>query len=149
MILFLNELTANELFDFEVFVHSPYFSRIRNLKLLFDYIKPFYPKIRQDQISYEAISINVLNEQFPNKVKIRKLLSDFSKLIDAFLLQVEIEGDKDHNRFLLLNALRKRGLARKFNGELRSYLDSRKETFSKDDNYYLSEINVYDSIFYF
>ncbi|HMQ67664.1 MAG TPA: hypothetical protein PKA90_01910 [Ignavibacteria bacterium] len=149
MILFLNDLTVNEFFHFETFLHSPYFSRVRNIKLLFDYIKPFYPNIKPEHISYESISNNVLNENKVNKIKIRKLISDFSKLIESYLLQVEMENDRDHNKFLLLNALRKRGLAKRFNSELRTFLESKGKTFSKDDNYYLTDINVYDSIFYF
>ncbi|MEZ4822093.1 MAG: hypothetical protein R2942_06565 [Ignavibacteria bacterium] len=149
MILFLNDLTVNEFFQFETFLYSPYFSRVRNIKLLFDYIKPFYPYIKPEHITYESISKNVLNEKTINKVKIRKLISDFSKLIETYLLQVEMESDKDHNKFLLLNALRKRGLTKRFNSELRTFLDSRGKSFSKDDNYYLNDVNVYDSIFYF
>lgn len=149
MISFLNELTVEELFDFETFLYSPYFTRIRNIKLLFDYVKPFYPNIRSDQISYEALSKNVLKEKVVNKVKIRKLLSDFSKLVEKYLLQKEMEKDTDNNKFLLLNALRKKGLSKKFNSELRSFLDTKKKPFSKDDYYYLADINIYDSIFYF
>lgn len=149
MILYLNELNVKEFFSFENFIHSPYFSRNRNVKLLFDYIKPFYPGINEDNISYESVSKYVFKEKAINKVKIRKLLSDFSKVVETFLLQMEMENDTDNNKYLLLKTLRKRGLTRQFNKELKSLLDSKKKSFSKDDNYYLADINIYDSIFYF
>ena len=115
MILYLNELNVKEFFSFENFIHSPYFSRNRNVKLLFDYIKPFYPGINEDNISYESVSKYVFKEKAINKVKIRKLLSDFSKVVETFLLQMEMENDTDNNKYLLLKTLRKRGLTRQFN----------------------------------
>ena len=98
MLLFMNELTPDEFSSFETFLYSPYFNRIRNLKLLFDYIKPIYPDIKPVNISYEAISKNVFKEKVINKVKIRKLFSDFSKLVESYLLQIEMENDKEHKR---------------------------------------------------
>jgi hypothetical protein len=111
---YFKELTSSELCEFEKFIYSPYFTTQKNLVRLFEYLKKKYPDISNEDISKENISINIYDEEKVNDVKIRKLISEFSQLMEKFYIQLEVDKDDIRKRILLLTSLRVRGFTKRY-----------------------------------
>lgn len=149
MLEYFKSLSENELNEFEDFVYSPYFNKQRNNVKLFQYLKSLYPHISKSDLSKENLSVNVYGESIVNEVKIRKLISEFSILMERFYTQIEIEEDALRNKILLLGSLRKRGFLKRFEMNYRATSNILKKVFSKDESYYLNKINLVNEMFYF
>ncbi|HMS32548.1 MAG TPA: hypothetical protein PKC91_00545 [Ignavibacteria bacterium] len=149
MLEYFKSLSEKELEKFEDFVFSPYFNKQRNNVKLFQYLKSLYPHIRNIDISKENLSVNVYGESKVNDVKIRKLISEFSILMERFFSQIEMEEDSIRNKILLLGALRKRGFQKRFEMNHRTISNILKKVYSKDESFYLNKINLVNEIFYF
>ena len=149
MLEYFKDLTEEELVKFEKFVYSPYFNNQKNNVRLFDYLKALYPDIEKADITKESLSVNIYEEKEVNDVKIRKLISEFSLLMEKFYTQQEIEDENIRNKILLLQSLRKRGLQKRFEMNYNSTSKLLKNIFSKDENYYLNKISLINEMFYF
>lgn len=84
-----------------------------------------------------------------NDVKIRKLISEFSLLMEKFYTQIEVDNESLRNKILLLQSLRKRGLQKRFEMNYNATLKLMKKSFSKDESYYLNKISLVNEMFYF
>ncbi|HQY52615.1 MAG TPA: hypothetical protein PLD63_09615 [Ignavibacteria bacterium] len=142
MIEYLNKFSSEEVLRFEKFVKSPFYNSNKNLLKLTDFLIALYPDINKKNSSKSVISSKVFNEKKINDVKIRKLMSDFNKVIDRFIMQIEFESDNVRNRILLLNSLRKRGMDKRFEYDFNEFSKSQKNLFSKDEDYYNNEVNL-------
>ncbi|MEP7145979.1 MAG: hypothetical protein ABI792_03105 [bacterium] len=149
MIEQFKQLTADELYQFQKFVYSSYFTSQKNLVKLFNYLQSLYPDISDEAISKEKLSAIIYGETNVNDLKIRKLISDFSILMEKFYTQVEIENDKTRNEILLLGSLRRRGITKRFEMNCNQIFKQMEKSYSKDDEYYLNKINLDNEKFYF
>ncbi|MBK9334718.1 MAG: hypothetical protein IPM96_20550 [Ignavibacteria bacterium] len=143
----INSLTYTELKSFETFIHSPYFNGYDTIKKLFHYLKKIYPNIPQKAGLEKIISTAVYGNEKVSSITIRKLVSDFDKLLDKFLIHERTERDKLENEVKLLNEFGKKLLWRSYERkitEMQSYSDSE---FGIDENYYFNKLNYYSEFF--
>ncbi|MDQ3194405.1 MAG: hypothetical protein M3P82_05330 [Bacteroidota bacterium] len=149
MIEQFKQLTADELYQFQKFVYSSYFTSQKNLVKLFNYLDSLYPNIPEEALTKEKISIVIYGENKVNDLKIRKLISDFSILMEKFYTHLEIESNKTGNEILLLGSLRRRGITKRFEMNCNLLYKQMEKSFSKDDVYYLNRINLDNEKIYF
>lgn len=149
MLEYFKLLSEKELEEFEDFVFSPFFNKQRNNVKLFQFLKSLYPHIKNSDISKESLSLNVYGESKVNDVKIRKLVSEFSLLMERFFTQMELEEDSIRNKILLLGSLRKKGFQKRFEMNYRAISNILKNVYSKDESFYLNKINLVNELFYF
>lgn len=149
MLEYFKLLSEKELEEFEDFVFSPFFNKQRNNVKLFQFLKSLYPHIKNSDISKESLSLNVYGESKVNDVKIRKLVSEFSLLMERFFTQMEMEEDSIRNKILLLGSLRKKGFQKRFEMNYRAISNILKNVYSKDESFYLNKINLVNELFYF
>ncbi len=149
MIEHFNKFSEEELIKFEKFVCSPYFNTQKNLIKLYEYLISKYPRITKEDISKKNLSLIIYPGKKFSDVKIRKLISDFTILVEKFLTQLEIENTPVANRILLLSSLRKRGMRRRFEMNFRDVFNQQKKEFSKDNIYYRNQVNLQTEYYYF
>ncbi|MBS1519217.1 MAG: hypothetical protein JSS91_14115 [Bacteroidetes bacterium] len=149
MLEYLNKLDENETRLFEKYVKSPFFNSNKNLITLCEYLLSLYPDVNGKNSSKQMISQIVYNERKINDVKIRKLLSDYYKLFDKFMIQLHFEKEDVMNKVILLNTFRKRGMNKRFELDYREAVNSQKKSFSKDDEYYINEVNLLTEYYYY
>lgn len=149
MLEYFKKLTKEELLSFEKFIYSPYFNSQKTLMKLFEYLRENYPRIEDDLISKKNLSLKIYGEKNINDIKIRKLISDFSILMEKFLTQLEIEKRSTENKILLLSSMRKRGIRRRFEMNMNELIKLQKNTYSKDSDFYLNQANLLSEYYYF
>ena len=139
----INSLTGDELKKFEYFINSPYFNRYRTIKKLFQYIKSFHPNVTPKDVYEKNISGAVYGNAKVNSLTIRKLISEFNKLFEKFLIHERTEKDKVENSIILLNEFSKKLLWSSYNKKLSEIKTYSKEEFGIDEKYFLNKLNFY------
>lgn len=149
MIEYFRKLSEEEVYKFEKYVYSPYFNSQKSAVKLFEYLKSLYPDITDEHLSKKNISIVVFSESEINEVKVRKLVSNFSILLEKFLLQLVFESNDLPNKVLLLNSLRRRGFTKRFQMNYNELVKKMDLCKLKDSNYYNTMSQMEDEYYYF
>lgn len=149
MLKYLKNLTAEELLKFEKFINSPYFNSNRNIVKLFTYLKENMDLPGNETPVREETYYYVYQKIKYDDAKYRKLISDFSKFFEKFLMYQKFEEYSPGNRIMLLTSLRKRGLVKRFENNFEDISSLQKKSFSKDDDFYLNQIHLENEYYSF
>ena len=141
--------SIKEVNSFHKFVNSPYFNSNKQLITLVNYLKSVYPEIKEEHISRNVIMKKVYQSGKFDDPKYRKLISDFTNIFEEFLTYSELGKETIRNKTKLLNVLRRRGLNKRFNINLKEVEAFQKKQFSKDNTYYENAIEIETDYFYF
>ncbi len=142
MLLWLNNLPKQDFLSFSRFVRSPYFNSNKKIVLLMNMLEKRYPEIREKHVTIKWISNAVKSRSILSPVNYRKLLSDFTKLFEDFLVQNEIDKDETFRTLMLLRDLRKRNIKKRFDRHFNEIMKKLDRSFSKDGDYYFLKASV-------
>lgn len=132
----LQGVSKDDFEKFGDFIKSPYFNKLPRLVKLYDYLNENYNKPEQEAITRESISRFMYpNEEFKNE-SIRKLLSDFAKLLDKFLAQEEFEKNVWDKNIYTLRGLRTRNYDDKFFKRLKEFKSQHANSSQEIDEFY-------------
>ncbi len=149
MIEYFKDLSEKELASFRRFVHSPYHNRNNNVIKLFEFLESLYPEISPQDLTYESISEIIFPSKKIDESKLRKLLSDFTNVMEKFLMQEEMSKNHVTNNIMLLRVLRKKGMRKRFEKTSKELINIQKNSYSRDDDFYLNEINLEHELYLF
>lgn len=142
MIELFNSLSKIEVKLLGKFVRSPFFNTFSTIIKTYDYCYSKYPNGKEEDMNGRVFSDYVYGKKKGNKVKVRKLLSDFTKVIEMFLVQLEINKNPLENRIILLTSLRNRNLKKRFEINYNYVEGIQSKLTNRDQNYYLRQINL-------
>lgn len=110
-------LNPNEFSKFGKLLRSNESLKAASFVKFYQYIKPYYPKFESSNLSKESIyeklfespkNADQRNRAFENK-KVRKLASDLYRILEDFLIKLELENSPFQRNQLLSKALIRRG----------------------------------------
>jgi hypothetical protein len=148
MLEYFNKLSPEEVLKFEKFVLSPYHNNNRNVIRLFNYLKSASPENSKESLSGKKIFRYVYRVGKYNDTSLRKLISDFAKVFDNFLIQSEFEKYPIRKEELLLKSLAGRDFTKRYRIVIKKAKKILEENKSKDDFYYLY-CSIYDKEIYY
>ncbi len=132
----LQGISKEEFERFGDFVKSPYFNKLPRIVKLFDYLNERYTEAGIEAVTRESISEFMYpKEEFKNE-SIRKLLSDFARLLEQFLAQVEFEKNEWDKKIYILRGLRTRHYDDKFFKRLKEFKTGHKNSTQEIDEFY-------------
>lgn len=149
MIEYFNDLSKKEISKFKAFVNSPYHNPNKQVVKLFSYLRSKYPNIKESHLDKLAVFKGLFPDKSYNDETIRKLISDFNKVFESFLIQTEFKTDIQQSNILLLRSLRKRGIKKRFESIMNDSMKQQKKQFSRDEMYYINQINLENEYYYF
>lgn len=142
MIEYFNDLSKKEISKFKAFVNSPYLNPNKQVVKLFSYLRSRYPNIKDSDLDKSVVFKNLFPDKSYNDESIRKLISDFNKVFESFLIQTEFKTDIQQSNILLLRSLRKRGIKKRFELILNETTKLQKKQFSRDEKFYANQVNL-------
>ncbi|MBS1494835.1 MAG: hypothetical protein JST55_15075 [Bacteroidetes bacterium] len=132
----LQGISKEEFEKFGDFIKSPYFNKLPRLIKLYEYINSQYSSAGIDSITRESISLYMYpNEEFKNE-SIRKLLSDFARMLERFLAQEEFDKNEWDKKIYILRGLRKEHYDDKFFKRLKEFKAGHKNSTQEIDEFY-------------
>jgi len=117
------KLNKKELRQFEKFLLSPFFNSNKKIIRLFRAIKKYYPAFSSDNFTKEIIYGSVYGGEKYSDTKFRKLFSDFYKLAEKFLVELNLENGKKIYNTLLLNELELKSIDNLFESKYKDALE--------------------------
>ena len=114
MFKFLSKFSEEEINKFHKFMISPYHNTNKNLVKLFKYVSDEFKIDPKKNINKKILFRKLYRTGAYDDVKLRKLISDFYKLLDKFLLQLEIEKNEFHNMVLISDSNLQHGMVNNY-----------------------------------
>jgi len=149
MIEYLKILNKEEKSKFEKFLNSSFFNTNVNIVKLFYYLKSNSEISNEKNLPRKEIYKILYPGKKYEDTKYRKVVSDFSKTFEKFLMYMEIENDDLSSKTLLLKALRKKNLSKRFESNMRELKKIYETSFSKDSEFYRSKIEYEQEYYYY
>lgn len=132
----LSNISKEEFEKFGDFIRSPYFNKLPRLIKLYDYLNDRYRSADMESVTRESISQFMYpKEEFKNE-SIRKLLSDFGRLLEQFLAQEEFEKNEWDKKIYTLRGLRTRHYDDKFFKRLKEFKAGHENSTQEIDEFY-------------
>lgn len=126
-IALMKSLTTWEFKGLEQFIHSGYHNPNPQVIQLFNLIKPHYPQFESELPNYEKLSRLVFSKNKSNVPKLRHLLTDLTRIIERYLMQLEQEDNPMLTRELLSRQLLNRKCDKQFLQQIKEH-NSQKST---------------------
>ena len=143
LILLLKSLTKKEFNQLDKFLRSPFLNSNKQVIRLYNYFNEnqHFPEFKSDQLSKQQVDHKLFSQ--PNNdytfdpKRIRDLMSNFSVLVEEFLIVLEsLDKQTMTKEQLLLKSLSKRNLYKTFKSKTKSDLLKLEKRTVKDDEYY-------------
>lgn len=133
----LNCLSADEFIKLGDFIKSPFFSIPKRIHNLYDIFHSRYCKYKNFDISREELAGLIYKDKekrTDNNVK--KIISDFIRAYELFLIHIEFENQNSEHRFLLLKQLRQKQLSDRYELKLQDLKTDLEKCTKRDEKYY-------------
>ena len=131
-------IDKKELKSINDFVNSPFYNKSKRLSDFFALIYKNYDVYKANGLSKKELAKKLYpGESYSKKTdeKIRKLLSDFGKLLDTYLITVKFMGNNDRMSLALIKTLRERGAEDRFKKKLNDLTKKLEKVKYKDEKH--------------
>lgn len=139
----LLKLTKIEFRNLEEFLLSPYFNKNQNILRLYYIFKDNYHLLTGGMLTQEDIFKQIFPKEKFEDVKSRKLLSNFTKLVEEYLIILELENNKVNTNIILLNAFKDRNITKSFESLKQIILKEKTQGIKMNEKYYQDMVNLY------
>jgi hypothetical protein len=139
-------LDKKELRAFRRYLESPWFNQHEERLLLFDALMPYAPNFNSKGLSKEKIFQRLYPGEEFDAARLHHRVSELYKLLERYLVQLEMESDSTQQDFLFLRATRKRKLDTHFRRTVEGMEKSFGRADKRDWSLYLNRflVNYYD-----
>ncbi len=145
----LQSLAPKEFKDLEDYVKSPFFIKRRtDIPAFYRILKKMYPFDQMESVTKEALFKAVYGKQSFNDKKFRKLLVDFVKIVENYLLFLENEENRFEKDKRLVVIYGKRNIHQEFVRTTNDLSKTLKASSTKDSSYFYNQY-VLESGLYF
>jgi len=120
LITTLKTLTRRELNKFLEYVSSPFFNKHPKLNELARYIAKYHPSFEHPALNKPKVIQQLFPKQKVNVFKMNNLTSDLLKLLEGFLVEIELQEQTAYRKKFLLHQLLQRRLDKHFQRTIRS-----------------------------
>lgn len=137
------KLTKIEFRNLEEFLLSPFFNKNQNILKLYYILKDNYHLLPGGMVAQEDIFRQIFPKEKFDDVKSRKLLSNFTKLVEQYLIILELDTDKVNTNIILLNAFKDRNITKSFDSLKQVILKEKTAVIKMNEKYYQDMVNLY------
>ncbi len=127
---------------------SPLWNTNDRIIKVYDQIKPYYPVFDLTEKHHHRIYTATFDQASYDDYKFRRLLSDLTKIVERFLIQLEVEHDPRESNRLLLKALGRRNVYNHFEKGTLQELQAVGSGPYQDMEYYQSLIGLHYDLYF-
>lgn len=140
LIEILKSLSEPEFKRLGKFIRSPFYNESVKLIKLYDFFKTNIQDLLN--VNKEDIGIFIYKGEIDYDTKLRKLLSEFTKILEMFILNIELENNKFSRYNLLLYISNSRNLPKTFDQTILEYRKDNEKISGRDPLYYFRKYNI-------
>ncbi len=148
LISILRTLQPRELRRFEEYVHSPFFNKNENVKLLFDSLAQYSASgYIEEELDWERSFRHVFPDIRPEEQRLRYVMTDLTKLLEDFVGYLEFERADLYRRHKTLMALDNRKLGKYFQQTFEGLLEMNQKQPFRDVDYFFQQHLLYEDAY--
>jgi len=132
----LATFTNKEIKNCEIFVESPFFNKREDLILFYKYITKHHPNYEHHTLKAEQAFKYMYPKQVFSERKLRHLMSNLTKLLEQFLIQLALQKSEDDQQRKLLKSYEERNLRKYFDNTLNKHVKKLEEQPIRNIEYY-------------
>ncbi len=144
----LSSLSKDEFKLVAKVLKSPLWNTNNRMIKVYEQIKPFYPLFDLNEKQYQHIYTATFDQASYDDYKFRRLLSDLTKIIERFLIHLEIADDPRESNRLLLRALGRRNVYNHFEKGTLQELQAVEAGPYQDMEYYQRLIGLHYGLYF-
>lgn len=131
-------------------IKSPLWNTNEHLHTLYAQLRPFYPHFDLADRQFYRIYEKVFQQATYDDYKLRRLFSEFTKVLEQFLVYLETQNDKEgrQQERLLLSALARRNVYTYFERTTLQVLDDVEQEPYQDVEHYQSLIELHYGLYF-
>ncbi len=132
----LKTLNKRELSKFLEYISSPFFNKHGKITELARYIAKYHPNFEHTALEKSKVIQRLFPKQKISILKLNNLISDLLKLLEGYLIEIELKEQTAYNKKLLLHQLLRRGLKKNFQRTLRAALAQQEKQNIRDHTFF-------------
>src|SRR4030095_4068883 len=132
----LKGISPPEFKRFGEFLNSPFHNKSKKILQLYDLIAENFEDFDANKVTKEEISIKLFPEDINNDQNARTLISNFTTLLEEFLILIlESENHDIPKKINLLKSLRDRNILKTFDMTSKEIIDQNQKEFNRNAEY--------------
>lgn len=149
MVEHFKDLTKKEVAGIQKFAASPFLNSNKQVTKLITFLSALHPYLQEGLPDRKSIYNAVFDTEKIDEINYRKLISDFTRVFENFLIYNKLEKETVRNKIKLLNSLRLMGIRKRFMSNYKEAADIQKKIKIKDNTYYEDQIELLTEFYYF
>jgi len=125
---------------FGEFLNSPFYNKSKKILQLYDLINENFEDFDANKVTKEEISKTLFPDDMNNDQNARTLISNFTSLLEEFLILLETGKNDVHKKISLLKSLRDRNILKTFDMTSREILEYNDNDFNRNTAYYYNSL---------
>lgn len=143
LIRIIKALPQEELDQFSEFIHSPFHNKNKKIEDFFGIIQQFHPDYDSPQLSKEEVFPRLFGRDTPYKAhQIRRLMSDMVRLLEHFLVYLEMEKQSILKSRLLADAFTQHNLLEQLQQTLKTAAAHQQKRKYRDEQFFLDQFEL-------
>lgn len=148
LVQILKTLSTEEFRRFRKILVSPFFTSNENLLQLYVYLKKYHPDFNSSKLTKEKIFQKLFPNRPYNDNVMRILMKDFTKVLEEYLLQLQLKDDAYDRKKRLVKIYGERNLFDHFERGSRELLQEIENSPYRDVTYYKEQIELNEARYF-
>jgi hypothetical protein len=140
----LKGISPSEFKSFGEFLYSPFHNKSKKILQLYELINNNFEKFDANVLTNKRIAISIFNDEGSKDQNVRTLISNFTTLLEEFLVQLEISGNTVQSKLFLLKSLSGRNIRKTFNMTSNEITGITSKDFNKNIVFYYDDLTHKD-----
>ncbi len=136
----LKGITPAEYRRFGEFLNSPFHNKSRKIIELYELIGEEYGEFDANKVTNDRIAKSIFTGEGNKDQNVRTLISNFTSLLEEFLIQLEVNNNKMQLNVFLLKSLKERNILKTFDMLSKEIIESNEKDFNRNTDYYYYDL---------
>jgi hypothetical protein len=139
LIQLFSALSKKEMKGFVSYMHAEYFNKNEQLRDLANYLLKHSDNLEGPLMEREKAFKHIFGDEQFDEAKMRYLMSDLTKLLEDYIIQITFERDEFQRKLFLSKALQERKQEKHFMSALEDLNKLNKKEGIRDSNFYFNQ----------
>jgi len=140
----LKGISPPEFKRFGEFLYSPFHNKSKKILQLYELINNNFEKFDANVLTNKRIAISIFNDEASKDQNVRTLISNFTSLLEEFLVLLEMSNNPVQSKLYLLKSLSGRNIRKTFNMTSNEISAITSKDFNKNIDFYFDDLTHKD-----
>jgi hypothetical protein len=142
----LKGISPAEFKRFGEFLNSPFHNKSKKVLQLYDVINENFDEFDANKVTKEEISRKIFPEDLNSDQNARTLISNFTGLLENFLILLENDNKEITKKISLLKSLQSRNILKTFDMTSREIMENNEKDFNRSTEFYYNDLTFKEVI---